>query len=66
VIVVEPLRSDQEERYEAFVRSQPDALFYHSLAYRDLLVELLGCEQHYLAVWDDDALRGVALLRQQR
>jgi hypothetical protein len=59
VIVVEPLRADQEERYEVFVRSQPDALFYHSLVYRDLLVELLGCEQLYLGAWEGDALRGV-------
>jgi hypothetical protein len=58
-VIVEPLRSDQEERYEAFVRSQPDGLFYHSLAYRDLLVELLGCEQLYLAAWEGDVLKGV-------
>jgi hypothetical protein len=59
VIVVEPLRSDQEERYESFVRSRPDALFYHSLVYRDLLVELLGCEQLYVAAWEGDVLSGV-------
>jgi hypothetical protein len=59
VISVEPLRSDDEERYEAFVRAHPDALFYHSLGYRDLLVELLGCRQHSLVAWADGEVGGV-------
>lgn len=44
---------------DGFVRSCPEALFYHSSAYRQLLVELLECEDRTLVVRDGRQIRGV-------
>ena len=41
------LTPEREEAYGRFLRACPTALFYHSLRFRDFLVRLLGCEQHY-------------------
>src|SRR5215211_2259915 len=60
MIRVLPLTAARERDWTAFLLRRPDGLLYHSLAYRDMLVALLGCEPEYLiAVDDDDAVRGV-------
>jgi hypothetical protein len=52
VIDVATLTVGEQPEYDAFVREAPGALVYHSLAYRDLLVEHLSCEQEYLLARD--------------
>jgi hypothetical protein len=54
VIEVATLAPGEEPQYDAFVRDAPGALVYHSLGYRDLLVEHLGCRQEYLVARDGD------------
>jgi hypothetical protein len=56
VIRVEPLTD--EAAYAAFLRGRPDALLYHSLPFRDLLVDHLGCEPEYLVATDGGEIRG--------
>lgn len=50
---------DGDAAVEAFIRTQPAALFYHSSSYRQLLVEHLGCEDRTLVARDGGAVRGV-------
>ncbi len=60
MIEVTALAPGEEPAYDAFVRDAPGALVYHSLAYRDLLVGHLGCEQEYLvARGSDGGMAGV-------
>jgi hypothetical protein len=59
VIEVAPLSADMESAYRDFVAGMPGALVYHSLAYRDLLVDHLGCRQEYLVATDSGDIRGV-------
>jgi hypothetical protein len=56
---VDTLTTDSAEVYESFVQGCDDGLFYHGLRYRDFLIRLLGCEEHYLLATDDGAVRGV-------
>lgn len=51
-IVVRPLTQASEGAYENFLTTREEALFYHSLAYRDFLQSLLGCEAPYLVALD--------------
>jgi hypothetical protein len=49
VISVEPISGADDDRvWDAFVLATPGGLLFHSSAYRDLLVEHLGCEAEYL------------------
>jgi GNAT acetyltransferase-like protein len=59
VIAVETLSAEAEPAYRDFVARMPGALVYHSLAYRDLLVDHLGCRQEYLVATDGGDIRGV-------
>jgi CelD/BcsL family acetyltransferase involved in cellulose biosynthesis len=59
VIAVEQLGPGAEPAYRDFVAQAPGALVYHSLAYRDLLMEHLGCHQEYLVAIDGGGVRGV-------
>jgi Acetyltransferase (GNAT) domain len=56
---VRALEERDRGAYETFVRSHPAGLLYYGLAYRDLLVEQLGCEHRYLVAVEDGELRGV-------
>ena len=58
-MVVRPLTKAYEGEYESFLASREEALFYHSLAYRDFLHSLLGCDAIYLVALDGGRLRGV-------
>lgn len=58
-MIVEPLEPRLEDAYERFVRSHPGGLFYYSLSYRRLLLELLECTDAYLVVHDEHEVRGV-------
>jgi hypothetical protein len=59
MIEVRPLRPGDEDAYTAFVTGHPDALVYHTLPYRDLLLEHLGCEAEYLVALQGGDVRGV-------
>ena len=59
MIEVATLTAATESAYRDFVARAPGALLYHSLAYRDLLVEHLGCRQEYLVAREGGEVRGV-------
>jgi CelD/BcsL family acetyltransferase involved in cellulose biosynthesis len=56
---VEELTSEREDAYDAFVRTQAEALLYHSLGYRDLLLRHLGCRPHYVLALEGAEIGGV-------
>jgi Acetyltransferase (GNAT) domain len=56
---VRALEEGDRSAYEAYVRSHPAGLLYYGLAYRDLLVEQLGCEHRYLVAVEEGGLCGV-------
>ena len=56
---VDRLAADAEWDWDSFLRRHAGALFAHSLAYRDLLVEELGCDAEYLVVREGGEIRGV-------
>lgn len=58
MISVEPLAAALEAAYDDLLDRHDDALIYHSLQYRGLLVELLGCTAEYLVASDSGELRG--------
>ena len=49
----------QDRIYEAFVAAHPHALLYHSLRFRDFLIELLGCQPHYGVALEGGKVVGV-------
>jgi hypothetical protein len=59
VIEVDPLKPTEADDWDRFLRTQPGALFVHSIAYRDLLAEELGCEAEYLVARESGEIRGV-------
>jgi hypothetical protein len=60
MLQVNRLTPELEKSYEAFVRSVPNALFFSSLGYRNLLKKFLGAEDHYfIAQKDDGQILGV-------
>lgn len=57
------LTPEREAPYERFVRSHPAGLFYHSVAFRDFLVHVLGCTPRYaIAVTDGDIVGVLPLM----
>jgi hypothetical protein len=59
VIEVTALTAATEPAYREFVARAPGALLYHSLPYRDVLLDHLGCEEEYLVATDGGDVRGV-------
>lgn len=60
MIEVERLRGpDDDAAWDSFLLSCRGGLVYHSTPYRDLLVELLGCEPEYLVAREAGEVRGV-------
>ena len=59
MIEVDRVGSSEEREWDSFVCSRPEGLFAHSIAYRDLLVEELGCEAEYLVAREAGEIRGV-------
>lgn len=55
---VRALTAAEEPAYAAFLAGRPEALVFHSLPYRDLLCEHLGCRAEYLVAVDAGELRG--------
>jgi hypothetical protein len=47
------------DRYERFVGSQPSALIYYSLPFRDFLCQTVGGEPRYLIAFSGDQISGV-------
>lgn len=56
-MIVEEARDGDE--VDAFLRTRPEALFYYTTSYRNLLVELLECEDRTLVARDDGEICGV-------
>jgi hypothetical protein len=56
---VRVLTAADEDAYTAFLTDRPEALVFHSLPYRDLLCEHLGCRAEYLVAVEGGELRGV-------
>lgn len=48
-----------ELEYEAFIKKHPKALFYYQLNYRNLLKNLLGCEDEYYILRDNGQVKAV-------
>lgn len=59
MIEVTPLAPDHEAAWDDFLIRTPGGLLYHSIAYRNLLAGLLGCEAEYLVARDGGEVRGV-------
>ena len=59
MIEVRALRAADEAAYTAFLATRGEALLYHSLPYRDLLLDQLGCEAEYLVALEGGEIRGV-------
>jgi Acetyltransferase (GNAT) domain len=55
---VRALTAADEDAYAAFLAGRPEALVFHSLPYRDLLCEHLGCRAEYLVAVEGGELRG--------
>ena len=55
---VRALTAADEDAYTAFLAGRPEALVFHSLQYRDLLCEHLGCRAEYLVAVEGGELRG--------
>ena len=59
-VTTRTLTAADEPDYSRFVAGHSDGLFYASLAYRDFLVELLGCDAPYRIARDaDGAVAGI-------
>lgn len=58
MIEVRALRPTDESAYAQFLATRDDALIYHALPYRDLLVDHLGAEPEYLVAVDGGDVRG--------
>ena len=59
MIDVRALEPRDAAAYAAFVAQRPDGLLYHSLAYRDLLVEQTGGSPEYLLALEAGEIRAV-------
>jgi CelD/BcsL family acetyltransferase involved in cellulose biosynthesis len=60
VIDVSPIDASKEgEAWDAFLRGHRGGLIYHSIRYRELLVDHLGCESEYLVARESGEIRGV-------
>lgn len=53
------LNHEWENKYEKFVYDHDASMLYHSLKYRDLLIELLNVEAHYIIAIVQDEIVGV-------
>src|SRR5688572_17924219 len=59
MVTVTPLGPSDEARWDAFLSEHGGGLLYHSIPYRDLLVDHLACEAEYLVASSDGDLLGV-------
>tara|TARA_B110000046_G_C13025897_1_gene414084 strand:- start:6127 stop:7164 length:1038 start_codon:yes stop_codon:yes gene_type:complete len=48
------LTEELQPQYQEFVENHPEAMFYHTLKYRELITRLLGHEENYLVTLDSD------------
>jgi hypothetical protein len=56
-IRIEDLSTKTERVYDDWLKTVPNSLLYHSLAYRDFLRQILkGADEHYLLAFADDEL----------
>lgn len=58
-VYVETLKEEWLGEYEAFVAASPHASIYHSLRYRRLVMNVLGCEGSYKVAIHQGEIRGV-------
>jgi FemAB-related protein (PEP-CTERM system-associated) len=65
-LVVHGLHAGHEAGWTAFVQAHPAATLYHSLAWRDFLVDVFGHRPEYLIAEEDGRTRGVLPLFEVR
>ena len=53
------LNKDLEPEYERFVEKHAFSVFYYTLAYRDIIIKLLKCEDEYHVLIDKDEVRAI-------
>lgn len=58
---ITPLTPELAPRYEAFLRTRPEAMLYHSWSYQSLVLELLGARQRGLVALDESGVPRGAL-----
>jgi hypothetical protein len=63
---VDLLPPDLAPAYDEFLMRQAGSLLYYSFKYRGFLLDLLGCEEHYLLATDATGIRGVLPLMARR
>ena len=59
------LTADLEAGYESFLSARPEALVWHSLGFRDVLLEVLDCEPRYLVEQTNRKVSGVMPLMEK-
>jgi hypothetical protein len=59
VIQVDRVEAFEEGEWDEFLCSRRGGLFVHTIAYRDLLMEELGCKPEYLVAREAGEIRGV-------
>lgn len=59
MIEVAELKRGEEEAWDSFLLGSEGGLIFHSIRYRNLLVEHLGCESEYLVARESGEIRGV-------
>jgi hypothetical protein len=59
-MIIKKLNKDLYNAYNQFLLEHPNALFYHSLKYKEFLETLLGCRSEYLLLCDSsNHIRGI-------
>jgi hypothetical protein len=58
-VIVRRYQNADAEAYRRFLASHPETLLYHSLEYKELLEDLLGCTADYWLAWDGDGVVGI-------
>jgi FemAB-related protein (PEP-CTERM system-associated) len=64
--VIKPLAKGDEERWDAFVRSAPDATFFHRAGWRGVIEQALGHRSHYLYAERQGTITGILPLAEIR
>jgi hypothetical protein len=56
---VEALTPGQVAAYDAYLLTQPASMLFQSSPYKNLLKDMLGCDETYLVAWEGDSICGV-------
>ncbi|MBI68464.1 MAG: hypothetical protein CMJ38_00275 [Phycisphaerae bacterium] len=53
------LSNETSDDYKEFINNNKNTLFYHQIKYKNLLKYILGCDENYILLYDDNKLCGV-------